>query len=116
MDSILNKNDVLFKHIDCANCKNWKSFIKNFEEEFCFPTKGDLIDGLYDWMEDLSWLGNKEIYILVLSNYDQMLVEDIKAREKIDLFFKVDLIKWWEKDCAKYVVNGKCKTFLIYKI
>lgn len=110
------KPSIYLVEIDGANIQSWRDFISEIEEKMKFPTTCiDSIDRYLDWIRDLSWL-NSDGYVLIIYNYSQFLLNDLRIKELIMDSFKDTVLPWWQGEVEKFVVDGKAKPFNVYLV
>ena len=84
-------------------------------EAFAFPNKlPEMKRGWYnDYINDLMWIEQKEI-VLIINNYDLMLVDNLKLKNDIMADFEEIILPWWEEEVVGHMVGGMPRKFLVY--
>lgn len=66
-----------------------------------------------DYICDLTWIEQKEI-LLLIHDYDLMLVDDLKTKKYIIADFEEIILPWWEGEVVGHMVGAEPRKFLIY--
>jgi len=66
-----------------------------------------------DYINDLSFIEENNI-IMIVHNYDLLLINDLKTKEKIMADFEEIILPWWEGEIIGHLVGGMPKQFMIY--
>lgn len=70
------------------------------------------LNSLNDWLGDLSWLGNKAGYIVLIKKIDDFLKEDAVFKNKF-LSFLSSFTSYWKEEVQHVVVGGETKEFYV---
>ena len=106
-------NTFFLVEIDGKKVKELSDYLIAVSELFEFPIPAHGLDGYNDWMRDLEWIGKEKI-ILIIYNYDEFLKFDLHSKKLIIEGFENLILPWWQSEVAKYVVEGKTKSFQVY--
>lgn len=103
--------------IDGREIQSWIPFLEKMISEFELPMLDNdrNINGYFDWMRDLDWLG-KAGYVLFIENYNEFMKEDLKMAKKIIDDFKNCILPFWDSEVERVVVEGKAKRFDVYLV
>ena len=114
MDAIKNE-DTFFVEIDGDKIKTEEDYVQAMANAFAFPhALPELKIGWYnDYISDLMWIEQKDI-IMIIHNYDLMLVDDLKTKKNIIAGFEEIILPWWEGEVVGHMVGGVPRKFLIY--
>jgi hypothetical protein len=113
---LMEKPDVFVVEIQGATIQSWEDYILEIQTKFKFPTSClDSMDRYEDWIRDLSWL-EKEEYVLIINQYQQLLSNDQKLKEIIISSFVDTVLPFWQEEVERVVVEGKAKSFMIYLV
>lgn len=107
------KKGTYMVDIDGKQCVHLNDYLKKISECLQFPIKAKGLDGYNDWMRDLSWIKEKQIVILI-SNYQDFLREDIASKEAIIEDFNQLILPWWRSESTHFVINGESKEMIVY--
>ena len=66
-----------------------------------------------DYIMDLMWI-EPEGVVLIIHNYDLMLVDHFKLKSDIISDFKEIILPWWEGEVVGHMVGGKPRKFTVY--
>ena len=88
MDALKNQ-DIYLAEIDGARIRTEGEYVQAMVDAFAIthPLLGMKIGILNDWMEDLTWIEQKDI-IFIIHNYDLMLSDDLKTKKKVMLYIE----------------------------
>lgn len=70
------------------------------------------LNSLNDWLGDLSWLGNKSGYIVLIKKIDDFSKEDVVFKNKF-LSFLSSFTSYWKEEVQHVVVGGETKEFYV---
>ena len=113
-NSICNK-DIFFVEIDGAKIRNEEEYVQAMADAFAFSHKlpGRKLGWYMDYICDLMWIEKNDIVILI-RDYDSMLIDDIVTKKIIMDDFVEIILPWWEGEVVGHMVGGKPRGFLIY--
>lgn len=113
-DAVQNR-EIYFAEIDGAEIKAEEDYVRAMAEAFAFPHKlSEMKLGWYnDYINDLMWIEQKEI-VLIINNYDLMLVDNLKLKNDIMADFEEIILPWWEEEIVGHMVGGVPRKFLVY--
>lgn len=113
-DAVQNR-EIYFAEIDGAEIKTEEDYVRAMAEAFAFPHKlPEMKLGWYnDYINDLMWIEQKEI-VLIINNYDLMLVDNLKLKNDIMADFEEIILPWWEEEVVGHMVGGVPRKFLVY--
>lgn len=111
----VQNREIYFAEIDGAGIKAEEDYVRAMAEAFAFPRKlPELKLGWYnDYINDLMWIEQKEI-VLIINNYDLMLVDNLKLKNDIMADFEEIILPWWEEEVVGHMVGGVPRKFLVY--
>ena len=111
----LKNQDVFLAEIDGAKIRTEEHYVQAMIDAFAIPHPllGMKIGILNDWIEDLTWIKQKDI-VLIVHDYDLMLLDDLKAKKIIMLDFEEIILPWWEGDVVGHMVGGEPRGFWVY--
>ena len=111
----LQNSEVYFVEIDGAEIKTEEDYVRTMADAFAFPSDlPRMILGWYDdYIADLMWIEQNEI-VLLINNYDLMLVNNPKIKSDIIEDFEESILPWWEKDVVGHMVGGVPRRFSVY--
>ncbi|MBD5470027.1 MAG: barstar family protein [Lachnospiraceae bacterium] len=113
-DALQNK-DIFWAEIEGTGIKTEEDYVQAMASAFDFP--GELPEmkiGWYnDYINDLMWIKQKSI-ILMIHDYDSMLVDNPEIKEIIIEYFQEITLPWWEGEIIGHMVGGTPKSFLVY--
>ena len=114
MDALKNQ-DIYLAEIDGARIRTEGEYVQAMVDAFAIthPLLGMKIGILNDWMEDLTWIEQKDI-IFIIHNYDLMLSDDLKTKKKVMLYLEEIILPWWEGDVVGHMVGGEPRGFMLY--
>lgn len=114
MDAI-KTGDTFFAEIYGDKIKTEEDYVQAMANAFAFPhALPELKIGWYnDYISDLMWIEQKDI-IMIIHNYDLMLVDDLKTKKNIIAGFEEIILPWWEGEVVGHMVGGVPRKFLIY--
>jgi hypothetical protein len=97
-----------------------QDYLDGMKDLFQFPFRNEIsynlsLDGYYDWMRDLDWL-DKDGYILVIYNYNDLLNGDLEAKRKVIYGLIDTILPFWKEEVLRTVVEGIAKTFIVYLV
>jgi len=108
--------DAHLVEIQGKEIQSWDDYLDKIEVAFQFPNEWRVnISGYIDWMKDLYWLG-KESYVLIIHDYSEFLMQDLKRKELIMEIFVDELLPWWQKDVELHVTGWSPKPFNVYLV
>lgn len=102
--------------INCLYIQTWEQLAEALGNAFQFPIRNEGFDGTWDWMTDLSWLGNHKEISICFCNERELFKNNSLLKKKTINFFE-ELIQFWEEDVKKAFISGKRgepKSFNIY--
>lgn len=113
-DAVQN-SEIYFVEIDGAGIKTEEDYVRTMADAFAFPSVlPKMILGWYDdYITDLMWIEQNEI-VLLINNYDLMLVNNPKIKNDIIKDFEESILPWWEKDVVGHMVGGVPRKFSVY--
>lgn len=113
-DAVQNR-EIYFAEIDGAEIKTEEDYVRAMAEAFAFLNKlPEMKLGWYnDYINDLMWIEQKEI-VLLINNYDLMLVDNLKLKNDIMADFEEIILPWWEEEVVGHMVGGVPRKFLVY--
>ena len=113
-DAVQNR-EIYFAEIDGAEIKAEEDYVRAMAEAFAFPNElPEMKLGWYnDYINDLMWIEQKEI-VLIINNYDLMLVDNLKLKNDIMADFEEIILPWWEEEVVGHMVGGVPRKFLVY--
>ncbi|GHU53563.1 hypothetical protein FACS1894132_06050 [Clostridia bacterium] len=117
-DSIKSDTNNYLVELDGDKILYLYDYLNTISEKLNFPLLENYklnLDGYYDWITDLSWIEQSNIFILIY-NFENFLIEQIDIKEKIVNLFKKDILKFWDTDVVNCVVGGQKRAFSVYLI
>lgn len=111
----LNDQDVFLAEIDGARIRTEEEYVRAMIDAFAIPHPllGMKIGILNDWIEDLTWIKQKDI-VFIIHDFDSMLLDDLKAKKIIMLDFEEIILPWWDGDVVGHMVGGQPRGFRVY--
>lgn len=112
---VLKNQDVFLAEIDGARIRTEEEYVRAMADAFAIPQPllAMKIGFLNDWMSDLLWIKQKDI-VLIVHDYDLMLLDDLKTKKIIMLDFEEIILPWWEGDVVGHMVDGEPRGFWVY--
>lgn len=113
-DAVQN-GEIYFAEIDGAGINAEEDYVRAMADAFAFPHKlPEMKLGWYnDYINDLMWIEQKKI-VLIINNYDLMLVGNPKLKNDIMADFEEIILPWWEEEVIGHMVGGVPRKFLVY--
>ena len=88
--------------------KNWSIFLKNAWEKLNLPDESHMNwDAYLDWMRDLEWIEEKNVYIIV-KEFEKFLCEEPKNKEYFISDFEKTIFPYWKNEAIE-VLEDKDK-------
>lgn len=114
MNAIQN-DKILFSEIDGGKIKTENDYVQAMANAFAFPhILPEMNIGWYnDYITDLMWIEQEDI-VMLIHDYDLMLVDDLRAKRNIMADFEEIILPWWEGEVVGHMVGGVPRKFLIY--
>ncbi|ELZ4686033.1 barstar family protein [Enterococcus faecalis] len=121
----LSNDNYFVAEIDGKKINTLEEYMKEIIRIFHFPEglfkNFNNFDSYDDWMTDLSWLSEKgwvdkrnKGYVLFIYNFDEMMKDDPKIKNKIIYYFEESIIPFWQDEVEHVVVDGKTKIFKVF--
>lgn len=104
--------------ISCQYIQSWKQLAEALGNAFQFPMRNEGLDGTWDWLTDLSWLGDQTKINIYFYNEKELFRNNYSLKKQVFEWFE-SLIHFWEIDVKEAFIAGKpgkSKTFEIYLI
>ncbi len=104
--------------ISCKYIQTWDQLAEALGNAFQFPIRNEGLDGTWDWLTDLSWLGDQKRIRIYLYDEKELLKNDASLKKQVLCWFE-ELIQFWEVDVKDAFIAGKpgeTKDFEIYLI
>ena len=104
--------------ISCRYIQTWEQLAEALGNAFQFPMRNEGMDGTWDWLTDLSWLGDREEINLYFDREKELLKSDSALKEKVFDFFE-RLVLFWREDVKEAFIAGaagKPKQFNVYLV
>ena len=92
--------------LSCQYIQSWEQLAESLGNAFQFPMRNEQMDGTWDWLTDLSWLGNQKIIRIYFYESKYLLKSNPAFKEKIFCWLK-DLIEFWREDVKTTFIAGK---------
>ena len=111
---LMVRDDLIKLVIDGRKTHTSISFMEQIEKSLQFPitcTGNVLI--FEDLIRDLSWLPKEKGVCIWITDYAELLKEDIRSKEILEEIFKGEVFPFWETDVTKYVKGGKPREFYV---
>lgn len=111
----LQSKDTFLAEIDGTKIKTEEDYVQAMASAFDFPCElPEMKIGWYnDYINDLMWIKQKSI-ILIIHDYDSMLVDNLEIKEIIIEYFEEITLPWWEGEIIGHMVGGTPRSFLVY--
>lgn len=117
-NNICLKNNGFNIIISCKYIQTWDQLAEALGNAFQFPIRNEGLDGTWDWLTDLSWLGDQKRIRIYLYDEKELLKNDASLKKQVLCWFE-ELIQFWEVDVKDAFIAGKpgkTKDFEIYLI
>ena len=104
--------------ISCRYIQTWEQLAEALGNAFQFPMRNEEMDGTWDWLTDLSWLGDREEINLYFDREKELLKSDSALKEKVFDFFE-RLVLFRREDVKEAFIAGaagKPKQFNVYLV
>lgn len=104
--------------ISCQYIQTWEQLSEALGNAFQFPIRDEDMDATWDWLTDLSWLGNQEEINIYFDHEKEFFKSDLPLKERVFNFFD-KLILFWKEDVKTAFIageRGKPKQFNVYLI
>ncbi|MBD5542334.1 MAG: barstar family protein [Lachnospiraceae bacterium] len=113
--SAMENQDVFFAEIAGDKIRTEEDYVQAMADNFLFPHElPEKKMGWYnDYICDLMWIKQEHI-IMLIHNYDLMLIDNLKLKSEIIADFEEIILPWWEGEIVGHMVEGKPKGFRIY--
>ena len=113
-DAVRNK-EIYFAEIDGRKIQTEEDYVRAAVTAFEFPhgLPAMKIGWYNDYIMDLMWI-EPEGVVLIIHNYDLMLVDHFKLKSDIISDFKEIILPWWEGEVVGHMVGGKPRKFTVY--
>lgn len=111
-------NDKFNVIISCKYIQTWEQMAEALGNAFQFPMRNEGLDGTWDWMTDLSWLGMKENIDIYLYQEECLFAKNYELKMQVYKWFS-EIIQFWEKDVLDAYIagmQGKPKHVSIYLV
>ncbi|MBL1229830.1 barstar family protein [Enterococcus sp. BWB1-3] len=118
IEQALIKDNYFIAEIDGEKIETLPQYMEAIKKAFEFPEamfeNTSSIDSYLDWMRDLSWLGNKEGYVLFIINSSKMMIGEEAKKAILFETFKDAIIPFWKDEVEHVVVDGEKKEFKVF--
>ena len=104
--------------ISCQFIQTWEQLAEALGNAFQFPMRNEGLDGTWDWLTDLSWLGEQKRISIYFYNEKELFKNNFSLKKKVINWLE-ELLQFWETDVKDAVIAGKSgepKDFKIYFI
>ncbi len=108
-------SNCFFVEIDGEQVNSKEMFFEIMSDKFKLPSAGSGWDSFIDWMNDLSWI-SEECICLVINKYSEFLKDDLVTKVIFEEVFQEDILPFWDKEVLKTVVDGKIRPFNLYLV
>jgi len=92
--------------INCKFIQTWEQLAEALGNAFQFPMRDEGFDGTWDWLTDLSWLGDQNEISLYFYESDELLKSNLILKIKIFDFFN-DFVEYWKEEVKTAFIGGK---------
>lgn len=110
------KNGILNVTISCKYIRQLEQFLEALGNSFQLPMRNENLDGTWDWMTDLSWLGDIKVINIFLIKEAYLFCDDPPTKEKVYEWLQ-EIINFWKNDVKNVYFGdkkGKVKDFKVY--
>ena len=117
-NNICLKNNGFNIIISCKYIQTWDQLAEALGNAFQFPIRNEGLDGTWDWLTDLSWLGDQKRISIYLYDEKELFKNDSSLKKQVLCWFE-ELIQFWEVDVKYAFIAGKpgeTKEFKIYSV
>mgnify|MGYP001623277520 FL=1 len=117
-NNICLKNNGFNIIISCKYIQTWDQLAEALGNAFQFPIRNEGLDGTWDWLTDLSWLGDQKRISIYLYDEKELFKNDSSLKKQVLCWFE-ELIQFWEVDVKYAFIAGKpgeTKEFKIYLV
>ena len=114
-EKFLEDKTLFVAEIHGKEIKTLQDYFNRVSIIFKFPIPSRYFSGYDDWMRDLDWL-EKDGYVLVIYEYEDLLKQDSSSKKTIIDDFTDIILPWWEKEVEEFCVDGKAKPFNVYLV
>ena len=104
--------------ISCQYIQTWEQLAEALGNAFQFPMRNEGLDGTWDWLTDLTWLGKQDRICIYFFEAEKLLQGNIALKEQVLNFFE-DVIQFWKEDVKTAFIEGKRgkpKSFEVYLV
>ena len=114
-EKAIQDKDVFLAEIKGAEIETEEEYVKAMANAFFFPNNfhSMKMGWFRDYICDLMWIEQKEI-IVVIRDYELMLVNETKTKEIIMDDFEEIILPWWEGEVVGHMVGVGPRKFSIY--
>lgn len=102
--------------INCKFIQEWEQLAEALGNAFQLPMRNEGPDGTWDWLTDLSWLGEQNKISLYLVNEKELFRDNFDLKKDVYNWFG-ELVRFWNEDVKSAFIagkKGKPKIFDIY--
>lgn len=114
----LGKENVFFAELDGRAIQTEADYVREMEAAMNCPyEKSDMylkLGWYHDWICELLWLEEEKDVVLLMRDYDFMLVNEEKTKQHIIEDFEKITLPWWEGEVIGRMVGGKPRGFMVY--
>ena len=117
-NNICLKNNGFNIIISCKYIQTRDQLAEALGNAFQFPIRNEGLDGTWDWLTDLSWLGDQKRISIYLYDEKELFKNDSSLKKQVLCWFE-ELIQFWEVDVKYAFIAGKpgeTKEFKIYLV
>ena len=104
--------------ISCNYIQSWEQLAEALGNAFQFPMRNEGMDGTWDWITDLDWLGEENNISIYLYEYKKLCGENPSLKAHILEWFN-ELVQYWYEDVKTVYLKGKLgepKNFNVYLV
>lgn len=118
----LNNGEVFYDgfHVvlSCQYIQTWEQLAEALGNAFQFPMRNEGLNGTWDWITDLTWLGTQESIKIYFYNSQELFKDDTALKKYILEWFE-RVAEFWREDVKNAFLEGKPgepKNFEIYLV
>ena len=114
--NFLNCQNVFLAEVDGSNINSEEEFVLQMSRAFMFPHELQWLKlgWFVDYIRDLMWIDENKEIVLLIDNFERMLLDDKKLKKRIIHEFVEIILPWWEEDVIGHMVGGKTRKFMVY--
>ena len=92
--------------ISCQYIQTWEQLAEVLGNAFQFPMRNEGLDGTWDWLTDLSWLGKQDKINIYFYEEQKLLKNNLLLKEQVLNLFE-ELVDYWKEEVQNVFIAGK---------